>query len=202
MIVSKTVKAIEKVYDLYWNGTGSYITTDYFEPIQKFVDGNSVFLTTYIGQAFANLREMRDDFVILPYPKFSEEQTRYLTGVLDSYSVLGIPVTVKDPDFASLITEAMNIESYKSLYPVYYEEALRNKYTSLEQPVELIDILIQGRTFDFITPFSWNITGMAWLFRDTIAAKSIDFVSGYQAWEGQALQGLSDILEAYEKNAS
>lgn len=197
----KTIEAIEKINTLYWGAEGSYIPEDSFEPITMFKNGNALFTTTYLENAFSTFRDMNDDYSILPYPKWDESQEKYMTGAMDNYSVLGIPVTVSDPEMVSIITEALNIESYKTLYPTYYKQALQDKFSRDEESIEMIDLLISGRNFDFCTLFSSNIPGMPWMFRTLVAANSNDFASAYAASEAAAQIELDRILEAYEKNA-
>ena len=197
----KTIEAVEKINKLYWGGAGSYIPEDAGLPITMFKDGNALFTTTYLDNAFSTFRDMNDDYSILPYPKWDESQEKYMTGAMDNYSVLGIPVTVSDPEMVSIITEALNIESYKTLYPTYYKQALQDKFSRDEESIEMIDLLISGRNFDFCTLFSSNIPGMPWMFRTLVAANSNDFASTYTASEAAAQKELNKILEAYEKNA-
>ena len=197
----KTIEAVEKINKLYWDGTGSYIPEDYSEPVQMFRSGNALFTTTYLTQAFSSFRDMTDEYSILPYPKWDEAQEKYMTGAMDNYSVLGIPVTVSDLEMASLITESLNIESYKTLFPTYYEQALQNKYARDAESIEMIDILMAGRNFDFCTLFSSSIPGMPWLFRELVASKSTSFASKYKASEKGAQKGLEKVIKAYEEHA-
>ncbi|MBQ7301058.1 MAG: hypothetical protein IJW77_14595 [Clostridia bacterium] len=197
----KTIEAVEKVNKLYWDGVGAYIPDDYSEPVNMFRSGNALFTTTYLTQAFSTFRDMTDDYSILPYPKWDESQEKYMTGAMDNYSVLGIPVTVSDLEMASLITESLNIESYKTLFPTYYEQALQSKYARDAESIEMIDILMQGRNFDFCTLFASTIPGMPWLFRELVASKSTSFASKYSASEKGALKAIEKIVKAYEDNA-
>ena len=198
---TKTIEAVEKINKLYWDGSGSYIPDDYMEPVTMFRSGNALFTTTYLSQAFSTLRDMTDEYSILPYPKWDEAQEKYMTGAMDNYSVLGIPVTVSDLEMASLITEALNIESYKTLFPTYYEQALQDKYARDAESIEMIDLLMAGRNFDFCTLFSSTIPGMPWMFRELVANKSTAFASKYSASEKNALKAIEKIVQAYEDNA-
>lgn len=196
----RTIKAVEIINRLYWDGTGSYIPSDYGEPITVFKQGGAMFTTTWLGNAFSTFRDMENDYGILPYPKFDENQNIYMTGAMDNYSVLGIPITATNPEFISIMTEALNAESYKSLFPVYYTQALQNKFARDIESIEMIDMLMAGRNFDFCTLFSSNIPGMPWLFRSLVASKSTDFASQYAKSEKSAISGLNTIIEAYEAN--
>ena len=197
----KTIEAVEKVNKLYWDGVGSYIPEDYSEPVQMFRSGNALFTTTYLTQAFSTFRDMTDDYSILPYPKWDEAQEKYMTGAMDNYSVLGVPVTVSDLEMVSLITESLNIESYKTLFPTYYEQALQSKYARDAESIEMIDILMAGRNFDFCTLFSSTIIGIPFMVRELVAGKSTAFASKYKSLEKGAQKGLEKVLKAYEENA-
>ena len=197
----KTIEAVEKVNKLYWDGVGSYIPDDYMEPIHMFRSGNALFTTTYLTNAFSTFRDMTDDYSILPYPKWDEAQEKYMTGAMDNYSVLGVPVTVSDLEMVSIITESLNIESYKTLFPTYYEQALQSKYARDAESIEMIDILMAGRNFDFCTLFSSTIIGIPFMVRELVAGKSTAFASKYKSLEKGAQKGLEKVLKAYEENA-
>ena len=197
----KTIEAVEKVNKLYWDGVGSYIPEDYMEPIHMFRNGNALFTTTYLTNAFSTFRDMTDDYSILPYPKWDEAQEKYMTGAMDNYSVLGVPVTVSDLEMVSIITESLNIESYKTLFPTYYEQALQSKYARDAESIEMIDILMAGRNFDFCTLFSSTIIGIPFMVRELVAGKSTAFASKYKSLEKGAQKGLEKVLKAYEENA-
>ena len=197
----KSIEAVEKVNKLYWDGVGSYIPDDYMEPIHMFRNGNALFTTTYLTNAFSTFRDMTDDYSILPYPKWDEAQEKYMTGAMDNYSVLGVPVTVSDLEMVSIITESLNIESYKTLFPTYYEQALQSKYARDAESIEMIDILMAGRNFDFCTLFSSTIIGIPFMVRELVAGKSTAFASKYKSLEKGAQKGLEKVLKAYEENA-
>ena len=155
----KAVSAAEKISRLYWEMNGSYIPeSDSGLPVVMFKDGHALFTTTFLANAFASYREMENDYSILPYPKWDENQEKYMTGAMDNYSVLGIPITVTDPEMVSIITESLNVESYRTLFPVYYEQALQNKYSRDPESIEMINMLMEGRNFDFSTLFAGQIT--------------------------------------------
>ena len=66
----------------------------------------------------------------------------------------------------------------------------------------MVDLLIRGRNFDFVTLFSQNIPGMPWLFRELVASESTSFASKYKQSEKAAQAGLDKVIEAYEKHAA
>lgn len=199
----KTLEAVDKINTLYWSTGGSYICEqgEWGNEIGMFKNGSAMFATTWLGQMFGTFREMDDDYGVLPYPKWDESQEKYLTGSMDNYSVLGIPKTATDVEFVGIITEALNSESYKQLFPVYFEQALQTKYARDEGTIEMLEILMEGRNFDMVTLFSSQISGMPWLIRELVAKKSTDFASSYAKNETAAQNGLDKVIEAYLENA-
>ena len=199
---SKAISAVEKINTLYWDGVGTYIPQNSGAPISHFAQGKALFTTTWLGNAFDNFRTMEDNYSILPYPKWDEAQETYLTGAMDNYSVLGIPVTAQDTEMISILTEALNIESYKTLYLTYYEQALQDKYARDAESIEMIDMVMAGRNFSFVELFASSIPNVPKMFRTLVSAKSTDFVSAYTKAEKGAQKALDKILAAYEENAN
>ncbi len=198
----KAVSAVEKITQLYWDTTGSYVPAGNYElPVLMFRDGHALFTTTWFSQAFGNYRDMADDYIILPYPKWDESQEKYMTGAMDNYTVLGVPITVSDSDMASIIAEALNVESYRTMFPTYYEEALQFKLARDPLSIEMLNLIMDGRSFDFSTLFHKQIPRITILFRNVINQRDADFVSYYASCEGQAENQLDEILTAYFNNA-
>lgn len=199
----KTYEAVEKVNALYWGGEGSFIADadiGYGTSTTVFKNGCALFSTMTLASALGTLRDMQDEYTILPYPKYDEAQEKYMTGAMDQHSVLSMPNTLADPEFASLITEALNMESYKTLFPTYYVEALQNKYARDENTIEMLDVVMQGRNFDLATLFSDQLSGLTWVFRNTVAKKSTDFASAYKSLENGANRAIEKIIKAYQDN--
>jgi len=192
----RMITAIDKVIELYWKSTGSHIPTPGRE-YGMFREGLAVFATTWLSQTMGIFRDMEDDYGILPYPKYDERQEKYMTGAMDNYSVLGIPVTVPDPTFASIITEALNAESHKILFPVYYETALKVKYARDEDSIAMLDLVMNGRNFDMSTLFGGQVGDITWIFRTQVASKQNDFVSKYASVEERVKTALDKIIQVY-----
>lgn len=116
--LGKTQTAIEKVYSLYYD-TKTYLTLGDGKEIEVFANGNTAFLTTWINNSFSTLRAMKDDYGILPYPKFDENQKNYYSNSMDNYSLLSVPKTVQDTEFVGRVTEALTRENHFSVVPAY-----------------------------------------------------------------------------------
>ena len=199
----KMVSAVDKILKLYWSNTGSYISTeDPFYGNHKFIHGTAMFATMTLDNAFHGLREMTDDYTILPYPKYDENQKKYKTSMMDNFSVLGVPISVPDAEFVSVIAEALNIEAEKYMYPAYYEDALQDKYKRDEETVEFLNLLMDGRTTDLSVLISINISGVNMMFRDIVNMKE-NLISSYCDSKEEAIRGqIKNFIDAIKKNAA
>lgn len=200
--VDRMQTGIEKVYSLYYE-RGSYISPGDGSEITTFANGNVAFLATYINNSFTTLREMKDDYGILPYPKLDESQDDYYSNAMDNYSLLSVPKTVKpqDTEFVGTVTEALTRENHYSVIPAYYDVALTAKYARDEQSVAMLDIIMNGRQYDFSILHSNMTANYPYLFRALIREKNTNAASGYAAIKTQVDEGLKQLAEAYSELA-
>jgi len=123
------------------NETNSvYHSTTPEDIIKFFSQGESLFMGgfLYISE---NLRDMADDFGILPYPKYDENQENYRSVVQDTAALACVPVTCSIFDTVTTVLEAIAYYSYYDVTPVYYESALKVKYARDEITPQVIDII-------------------------------------------------------------
>ena len=75
-----------------------------------FSNGGALFRSSVLEPVPRDLRSLDVNFGILPFPKLDENQDKYYTLPEEYSLVFSIPVTA-DADFASLIMEALAVES-------------------------------------------------------------------------------------------
>ncbi len=138
--------------------------TDY---LSMFSDNRAFLMTALLGFS-SDLRDMKSDYGIIPYPKYDEKQERYQTYAMDTYSLLGIPADVKDIDFTGCITEALARVSNDTVIPTYMETMLKEKYARDEDTILMIDIIRDGLTLDFGVVFSSQLERAGWHTRDCL----------------------------------
>lgn len=147
-----------------------------------------------IGEANA------DTYGILPLPKWDEEQEEYRTHIYDQYSTFNIPKTV-NPDryeFIGIMMEALCAESFKKVYPAYYDVALKNKYASDANAAAMIDLIRNGAGMDLTFMFSDSFMRVSFMFRDLINNKNTDIASQYKKIEKSMLKTIErNIGKAY-----
>ncbi|MBE6612997.1 MAG: extracellular solute-binding protein, partial [Ruminococcaceae bacterium] len=115
---------------------------------ELFTNGHALFMTQTLAEV-TTLRNLEYDFGILPYPKFDENQKQYTTHVLETNTVFGVPSLVKDEASSGLILEALAAEGYRTVIPAFYDVALTHKLTRDTESEEMLDIIREGRYFNF-----------------------------------------------------
>ena len=131
---------------------------------------------------------------------YDDNQENYKTGMMDNYNVITMPFTCPDKEMASIITEAMNYYSREYVYPAYYEESLQKQAVQDPESVEMLDIIMEGRTFDLGTIFSPSLAGLSMCFRSAVSNNTTDFATFFATIEERVSIGISDLIASYEVN--
>ena len=183
-MTDKTVAVMEKMIQLHYNNPGFYKYPSQYDEETYFLNAKLVFAPLRFYTAYNVLRTMEDAYSILPWPKWDEAQQQYLTNADDKFTAFGLPLTVYDDlDFATIIYEALCAESYKKVYPVYYDTALKGKYSSEPETAEMVDLIMEGRDFDLAFEFSGALSDLPYLFRKQLDAQNINIASAYKKIE-------------------
>lgn len=130
----------------------------------------------------AMLRQMETDFGIIPLPKYDDAQQEYITFVNPAATLISVPITVMDVDFAGIVLEGMAAASYKILTPAYYEIALKGKYARDDESAAMLDLLLVNRAYDLGLIYAWG-----------------GFASSYNALATTADTGLASLVAKSEK---
>ncbi len=198
LMQEKTYDALSKIYSLYYENNGVYFWENWTGFMDYFTGGTLVFAQGTLNDAFNALRDMEDPFGIVPQPKYDEEQDGYHCLVSDGYSIVGMPTTVKDTDFVSLMTEAMAAETYANVYPVYYDVALKSKYSKDEATASMIDLISAGAAFDVSFMYGTYLEMLPYMFRGCLNLKTTDIASTYAKAEKKIEKALDKIYAMYE----
>jgi len=118
------------------------------EMLNKFAEGKVMFIP-YTPMGADYLREMDDDFGVLPVPKLNDEQEKYTTYVHNGFSAFAILTTCKNPNMAAAVCEAMGAENYRNVTAAYYEVALKVKYSRDDISSQMLDMIRDSIRFDF-----------------------------------------------------
>jgi len=191
---------VETVVDLYNNVKGVYACTapDTTSYQTEFKSGNILMITGAFVDMTTFSSEVDFDCGVLPFPKYNEEQEKYYTMVDGGGDSLGLTVITEDTEFAGIITEALCAESYKQIYPVYYDMMLKNRYADMPDDAEMMDILVEGRVYDLGYIYD-NWKGAGFWMQNLVNANNTAVASHYASNWPAAEKYYNTVLNLFEK---
>ncbi len=195
----KTVAILEKLLTLHYDNPGFIKLSAQYDEETYFLENKLVFAPMRFHAAYNTLREMDSVYSMLPYPKWDEEQEAYYTNADDKFTVFGLPLpSYSELDFVSTIFEALCAESYKEVYPAYYDQALKGKYSSDPTTAEMVDLIMSGRAFDFAFQFGETyFQNLPYKIRNMISANNKNLTSDYKKSEKALKKSLTKLQDAY-----
>lgn len=162
--------------------------------IPQFMSGRSLMVGYQRLAQLEDLRVMEDEVSILPYPKLSAEQEKYITSSHDTIEVGVIPTTSPNFGMTGVVLEGLNRETKKTVIPAYYEISLKIKYARDDMSYQIIDLIHDSMDNVFPLAYSELINGLLGLY-DVGATKN--FISSYEKIEAKAQVKLEEVIEKY-----
>lgn len=153
----RMVEFTERMHKLLFEGNNTLRTPNNNEQIMDTMLNRSTIFTTWMLSGINYLRDMEDNFGILPMPKLNEAQEIYTVYTHDGSSTFSIPTTEQNPEAVSAFLEAMSAESYRVVTPAYFETAVKSKYSRDSETSQMLDIIVSGVYLDFSYIFGQNI---------------------------------------------
>ncbi|MGI6202949.1 MAG: hypothetical protein ACOYID_06070 [Eubacteriales bacterium] len=146
----KFIEVFNKVFEVMWDSNTWFRTTitDQISPtfVSMFKNNQSLFFSTNFFNV-PSLRDMDTEFGILPFPKYNENQEKYITRI-SFFDMFTVPITVSDLDRTSAIIEVLNCESGNIVIPAYYEISLKTKYARDNDSSGMLDLIMEHRVVD------------------------------------------------------
>ncbi|MBO6052750.1 MAG: extracellular solute-binding protein [Clostridia bacterium] len=201
----KTVDAVTKFLDfaLQKDIADAYQRTNWDDTwlVTKFSQNETLFLMQLI-QIVPKMREMENDFGILPYFKYEEGQKDYYTTIGSWHSVfMCVPNNGCDVNMTGIVTESLANEGLYDLTVAYYEKTLVGKLSRDEESEAMLDIIFANRVFDM--GWYYAIGGYNESVMNLLRNYKNDFTSMYtsaQKMANKVLQKTNDaFLESYQE---
>ena len=195
----KTVTALEKAITLSYDEVGTYRSSDWRDVPRAFSEGKIAMSQLYFGETTESLGDMEDTYGILPLPKFDDTQEGYYTNAWDQFSVFAVPLTLSDADkdVTGIIFEALCAESYKTVFPAYYDQALKSRYSAEPATAEIVDIIMAGRKLEFTFQFGENLSALPYMFRQMLGKNSTDVASTYKKQQKALNKVMQRVIDVY-----
>ncbi|MCL2518485.1 MAG: hypothetical protein FWF15_07990 [Oscillospiraceae bacterium] len=195
----KSIKFAEMLVNLFYcEGFYIYPISGDANDFPHFKSGRSLFYPGTFSTT-NGLRDMENDYGMIPNPKYDEAQTNYRSVVHDTMNFGIVPITTSASKFemTSAVVEALCAESYRRVVPAYYETALKVKYVRDEASSQMIDLIHESMMTNFIFAYYSSLNNAGFVFRALVTGKSTDFASEYAKIEKGALTGLEKLQAAY-----
>lgn len=126
--------------------TGS--TNIWDDIINIFREGRALYRISIMGD-IVGLRDMEDDFGILPLPKYDENQESYITTYQAwNGSAYMVPASISDSKRTSAILEYMAYLSKDTITDAYYNVNLQGKVARDDDSSEMLDIIFDSMKTD------------------------------------------------------
>ena len=203
----KMADIVDRMYNFYFDsGTTLYCTDSVCSQMGNsnhdlavsgfFSEGKALFAALRI-YVIDNLRDMEEDFGIIPFPKYSTEQEAYYTHVDGHAPLMILPKTLSNPENAGIIMEALAYESNKTVVPAVYEIVLQSKYARDEASQRMLDLILEGRVYTLGYIYDdWK--GMQWTLQSLMNSKSNNYASFYKTHLKPAEKQLQLVIDAYQ----
>lgn len=150
----QTVDVLTKLSKLFYKNKGTLLCQDATSKVRKelFPKSRVLFEAMQVNDLVNpdfNMRNMADEFGVLPLPKYDEAQEEYRTVVDGGASVMVVPMTAKNLEMIGSLTEAMSAYSYSDVIPVYIGVAIEQKGTRDEESIKMLREILDSRVIDF-----------------------------------------------------
>ncbi|MBR5452514.1 MAG: hypothetical protein IKV54_00405 [Clostridia bacterium] len=182
----KLYTALDKVYTLIHNTQGSIssgkVPVSFSGVHETFANGHILFMPTLLDAIeSAALRNMQDDYGILPFPKYDKAQKEYYSFSYDQFTAFAIPICSSRPNTAGAMLEAMASYAYRDTQPAYFDIALKGRYMSDPQSRKMLDLVIDGFMVDAAWIYLGNLAaGYPPSFRSMISSGDQSFATNHQ----------------------
>ena len=131
---------------------------DKYNSIANFTAGKELLNVGTFSSVTAELREMEDDYTILPMPKYDEAQIQYYCRTFDPMYAM-VPITAAEPAMSGAVLEYLSYTAYHNVIPAYLETSLQEKYSRDQDSVEFIQIAFDSRRIDIAEVLIFDIFG-------------------------------------------
>jgi len=195
----RAVMIADAVLQLFTKNEGVY-TVNEGDPDAHtpFIHGRALLDINVLNFAIDRLRDSSFEYGIIPVPKYDENQQNYHTLSQDAYSLFCIPKNAGDLEMIGAVTEAMAAESYFSVTPAFFETAMKYKYSTDENSIEMLDIIRSGALFNFGFVNSVSCENMIHIFR-AMVKNNTPYTSLYAKNESKYQAALTKLVEAYKE---
>lgn len=172
------IEVVNRLFDFFVTDGAGYLGNINVD-VTVFTSGRCLFHSTQL-LVLELLRDMEDEFGILPLPKYNEEQENYGAYISNGgATAFSIPVTVASREDSAAVVDAMCGLSTDTLRSAFYDVLFSSKYVRDVESVEMLDIIFENKNYDWGVDFSWSSLGG--IYQNLITKQQNTYVSDIAA---------------------
>ena len=195
----RLVGLVEKVYNMLHSSdtfvsafnAANLTATPYYSIMST---GRSFFTAYDIGGAYSLLRDVDQNFGLLPMPKYDEFQQDY--RAFCGAGIIGIPRNVEDAERTGVIAEALSYYSYEYLRPAFFDKVMQHKALNSDPDAyRVLEMMHDNKVFDL--GFNFDTVGGSMILNTVVLDKGgTDVASYYDSIKGQLQKQFDDLFAA------
>ena len=170
-------------------GVGQYI--------ELFTEKKTMVTISFLMTAEELVKKPDIEYLILPVPKYNEDQTEYRTMTHDSHCNVSISSMSDSLDAAAAILEYMGYYSEKELTPQYFEISYKSKYASNENTMKLFDMIVDSIHFDFARTYSRSLDDVSQKMRGLVK-DSLNISSTIATYQSKCQRYLDQFIHRFK----
>ena len=206
MYNERSTGVIDKMLELVQDKNHYISANDYFDQaqwpaeltIKPFIEGRCLFFSALVMHT-SELKEMEDDFGVLPLPMYNDSQDSY-HSLINPWvgNCFAVPVSVNEGEleFIGIVLEALGAESRNHVYEAYYEVALKYQNTRDDDSIDMLDTIFTSRGCDIGIIYAWG--GLDVELQNMAYKTPGSFTSTYEAVKGMAESQLKTTVDFYK----
>ena len=114
-----------------------------------FPGGRALFFGEMVNSITGFRESMEQDFGLIPYPKYSEEQDQYYSSYNTAWGTsFGFPVTNPDLNRSGRILEVMGCYSMDTVYPACIEKNILTKTVRDEESADMLRLMFECKFYE------------------------------------------------------
>ena len=147
------------------------------------------------------LRNMTQQYGIVPMPKFQSAQKGYSSQMHDQFTVFAVPSSAKANklEMIGATLEVMASESQRTVKPAYYEIAVKRKYMSDPVAWDMLDLIFSDVKVDPGIIYTNSLEKPLQTLREISQSKLNTVSSSYQKIKSAAERSLTKLNSKLEK---
>ena len=154
----------ERHVDFYAKLSGAFVdgsynlkfkNDTYEESLQILAEDRVLFVPSYLNYiSNAILRDMKNDFGILPYPKYDETQENYISQIGTGATCTTFPQNIAKPELAVQVANYMGYLGTESLVSTYFETYLQDRLSRTPEMQDILDLIRETATANLTTVYA------------------------------------------------